>query len=66
MHGPAQRDLYHEQRKDQRANQRDRDVQRWEREQHMLAENVLSQRDEAVGEAEAEWDADRPAGERDR
>ena len=60
-HGATQRDLDHHQREDDRADQCHRDVQRREREQHVLVEHVLRERDDGVGESEAEWDADHPA-----
>ena len=45
--------------------ERDRDVEGREREQHVFVEDVFGERDDGVGEAEAERDAEQPAGEGD-
>ena len=58
VHGAPQRDLHHEEREDDGSDQRERDVERREREQQVLVDHVLDERDDGVGEAEPQRDPD--------
>jgi hypothetical protein len=53
-HGTAQWDLHHQEREDRGADQREREVEGGEGEQHVLVEHVLDERDDGVGKAESE------------
>src|SRR5579862_4198151 len=56
--GAAQRYLHHQEREHRGADQRERDVEGGEGEQHVLVEHVLDERDDCVGKAESEGDSD--------